>query len=332
MHKFTDAIEYYKKAVTKQPKHVWLSLALADLHMKLGTHPSPNHAPSRHARHQAHPNPPRAQICPAAPQVVRLYPARSSRRSDAGASRGDGHEARTACVNRWWPLKACVDDLAGRFPDAISVIDAALDQLKTQEGLEMLTSRSKLILLQAQVAPRCLSARPTFSCPRATPPSPVPAPTPLPRAPSLCRQGGSGSAAPARTMACCRPPARQRTVPRGTNPRGTDSLAVRQVHKRAGAVDQYTKSLLSARDNHTTILARVRGEAAEMVKQQRKVTLPPARPRATPPSPSYLARCHALSLSRACSHPAAASLAAPLASLLDSKALGKTRDAFGSWP
>ncbi|KAJ1480809.1 hypothetical protein T484DRAFT_1668725 [Baffinella frigidus] len=116
MHKFTDAIEYYKKAVTKQPKHVWLSLALADLHMKLG-----------------------------------------------------------------------------RFPDAISVIDAALDQLKTQEGLEMLTSRSKLILLQAQ------------------------------------------------------------------------------VHKRAGAVDQYTKSLLSARDNHTTILARVRGEAAEMVKQQRKV-------------------------------------------------------------
>ena len=40
MHKFTDAIEYYKKAVAKQPKHVWLSLALADLHMKLGTPPA----------------------------------------------------------------------------------------------------------------------------------------------------------------------------------------------------------------------------------------------------------------------------------------------------
>jgi hypothetical protein len=82
---------------------------------------------------------------------------------------------------------------AGRSEDAVGVIEGALGQLEGREGIEALTSRSKLMLLQAQ------------------------------------------------------------------------------VYKRAGETEQYAKALLAARDNHATILARLRGEAAELVRQQRGV-------------------------------------------------------------
>jgi len=36
MHHFKDAIEYYRKAVAKQPAHAALAHDLAELHMKLG--------------------------------------------------------------------------------------------------------------------------------------------------------------------------------------------------------------------------------------------------------------------------------------------------------